>query len=169
MANIVLIGFMGTGKTTVSEQLGCMYKMEIVDMDEVISEREGISIPEIFSNHGEEYFRKLEADLLIELQEKNNIIISCGGGTAMKDENVQQMKKNGKVFLLTATPETIYERVKNNDDRPILKGRNNVEYISELMEMRWPKYEKAADVIIETDHKSVEEICIEIMNKNKGD
>lgn len=169
MANIVLIGFMGTGKTTVSNQLSQMYGMELVDMDQVISDREEMTIPEIFSCFGEAYFRTLETKLLIELQAKQNIIISCGGGTAIRDENVREMKKNGKVFLLTATPETIYERVKDSDDRPMLKGRNNVNGISELLEMRRPKYEAAADIVIETDHKSVQEICREIINKNKGD
>lgn len=169
MSNIVLIGFMGTGKTTISEQLSRMYGMQIVDMDKVISDREGISISEIFSLYGEEYFRTLETNLLIELQSRDEIIISCGGGATMRERNVQEMKKNGKVFLLTATPETIYERVKDNDDRPVLRGRKNVKSISELLEIRRPKYEAAADVIVETDYKSVEEICIEIMNKNKGD
>lgn len=165
MQNIVLIGFMGTGKTTISERLSKMYGMEIVDMDQVIAQREGISIPEIFRIHGEEYFRSLETGLLIELQSKDNMVISCGGGAAMRERNVAEMKKNGKVVLLTASPETILERVKDNDDRPLLKDRKTVEGISELMEIRRAKYEAAADVIIETDHKSVEEICKEIMNK----
>lgn len=165
MGNIVLIGFMGTGKTTISEQLCKMYGMEIIDMDQVIAEREGRSIPEIFATEGEEYFRTLETNLLIELQSRNNAIISCGGGAAMRERNVVEMKKNGKVVLLTATPETIYERVKDSDDRPVLKGRKNVKGIAELMEVRRPKYEAAADIVIQTDHKTVVEICEEIMNK----
>ena len=167
--NIVLIGFMGTGKTVISEQLGRSCGMEIIDMDKIISEREGISIQEIFSICGEEYFRDLETNLLIELQSKQNCIISCGGGAVMRDGNVQKMKNIGNVFLLKAKPETVYERIKNNDDRPLLKGRKSIESISELMEMRRLKYEAAADIIIETDHKSIEEICIEIINRNKGD
>ena len=165
MGNIVLIGFMGTGKTTISEQLCKMYGMEIIDMDQVIVEREGRSIPEIFATEGEEYFRTLETNLLIELQSRNNAIISCGGGAAMRERNVVEMKKNGKVVLLTATPETIYERVKDSDDRPVLKRRKNVKGIAELMEVRRPKYEAAADIVIQTDHKTVVEICEEIMNK----
>ena len=165
MRNIVLIGFMGTGKTTISEQLCKMYGMEIIDMDQVIVEREGRSIPEIFATEAEEYFRTLETNLLIELQSRNNAIISCGGGAAMRERNVVEMKKNGKVVLLTATPETIYERVKDSDDRPVLKGRKNVKGIAELMEVRRPKYEAAADIVIQTDHKTVVEICEEIMNK----
>ena len=165
MGNVVLVGFMGTGKTTISKQLSKMYGMEIVDMDQEIVVRERMSIPEIFHNHGEEYFRSLETALLIELQERDNIIISCGGGAAMRERNVAEMKKNGKVVLLTATPETILKRVKNNDDRPLLRGRKTIAGITELMEVRCPKYEAAADIIIETDDKTAEEICKEIMNK----
>lgn len=165
MQNIVLIGFMGTGKTTVSEQFSKMYEMEIIDMDRVIAEREGMTIPEIFLTHGEEYFRSLETRLLIELQSRESVIISCGGGVVMCERNVAEMKKNGKVVLLTATPKTILERVKDNEERPLLKNRKSVEGITELMEIRRPKYEAAADIIIETDCKTVEEICKEIMNK----
>lgn len=163
--NIVLIGFMGAGKSTISERLSALYQMEVVEMDQLIAQREGMSIPEIFEKNGEEYFRNLETNLLIEMQDKKNVIISCGGGVAMRECNVIEMKKNGKVVLLTATPETILERVKENDDRPLLRGNKNVEYISQLMEVRRPKYEAAADLMVWTDHKSVDAICEEIVKK----
>ena len=108
--NIVLIGFMGTGKSSVASQLHQMYHMEIAEMDQIIVEREGISIPQIFETKGDAYFRKLETDLLRELQGKDNMIISCGGGAALREENVKAMKENGYVVLLTATPETIFKR-----------------------------------------------------------
>ena len=165
MRNVVLIGFMGTGKTTVSEQLSKMYGMRILDMDQEIVMREKMSIPEIFNTYGEEYFRRLETELLIELQTQEGLIISCGGGAAMRERNVAEMKKNGKVVLLTATPETILERVKDDDNRPLLKNRKSVEGISELLEIRRPKYEAAADIIVETDGKSAEDISKEIMSK----
>ena len=95
--NIVLIGFMGTGKSTISKYMSRMYGMEIVEMDQIIEEREGMSISDIFEKHGEEYFRNLETDLLIEMQDKKNVIISCGGGVAMRESNVAEMKKIGKV------------------------------------------------------------------------
>lgn len=134
--NIVLIGFMGAGKTTISDYLSMTFAMDIVEMDQVIAEREQMSIPDIFATYGEEYFRNLETELLIEMQSKRNTVISCGGGVAMRERNVEEMKKNGKVILLTASPETIYERVKDSDDRPVLNGRKNVKGISELMEQR---------------------------------
>ena len=105
--NIVLIGFMGAGKSTISDYLSTMFDMDIVEMDQVIAEREEMSIPDIFATYGEEYFRDLETNLLIEMQSHKNAVISCGGGAALREKNVAEMKKNGRVVLLTATPETI--------------------------------------------------------------
>ena len=137
--NIVLIGFMGAGKSTISDYLSTMFDMDIVEMDQVIAEREEMSIPDIFATYGEEYFRDLETNLLIEMQSHKNAVISCGGGAALREKNVAEMKKNGRVVLLTATPETIFERVKDSNDRPVLNGRKNVKGISELMEQRREK------------------------------
>lgn len=163
--NIVLIGFMGAGKTTVSDYLSTMFAMDIVEMDQVIADREEMSIPDIFATYGEEYFRNMETNLLIEMQSRKNTVISCGGGAALRERNVAEMKKNGRVVLLTASPETIYERVKDSDDRPVLNGRKNVEGISELMEQRREKYEAAADIVINTDNKNVLQICEELVQR----
>ena len=165
--NIVLIGFMGSGKSTISNALHQMYAMDVIEMDQVIADREGMSISKIFETHGEEYFRNLETGLLRELQNRKGVVISCGGGVPMRDENVIEMKKNGKVILLTASPETILDRVKNNHDRPLLENNKNVDFISELMEKRRSKYEAAADIIIQTDGKSEFEICEEIISHAK--
>lgn len=162
--NIVLIGFMGVGKSTVSEYLGKRYSMKTVEMDQIIEERKKMSIPDIFKTYGEEYFRDLETELLKELQSERNVVISCGGGTALRECNVAEMKKNGRVVLLTASPKLIYSRVKDIDDRPLLYGRKTVEGISELMEERREKYEAAADIVIQTDNKSVSTICEELMH-----
>lgn len=163
--NIVLIGFMGAGKSTVSDYLSMMFAMKAVEMDQVIAEREQMSIPDIFAAYGEEYFRDRETELLTELQSERNVVISCGGGAAMRERNVAEMKKNGKVVLLSASPEVIYDRVKDNDDRPVLQGRKNIKGISELMEERREKYEKAADIVIRTDRKSVLEVCEELVQR----
>ena len=163
--NIVLIGFMGAGKTTVSDYLSTMFDMDIIEMDQEITDREEMSIPDIFATYGEEYFRDLETNLLVELQDRKNVIISCGGGTALRENNVAEMKKNGRVVLLTASPETIYERVKDSDDRPVLKGRKNVDGIAELMEQRREKYEAAADIVVQTDHKTVLQVCEELVQR----
>jgi len=163
--NLVLIGFMGVGKTMISDTLRRLYSMEVIEMDEMIAQKEGMSISDIFKVHGEEYFRNAETTLLIELQAKKNVVISCGGGTPLRERNVAEMKKNGKVILLTAEPETVFERVKDNHDRPVIENNKNVAFIRELMEQRRPKYEAAADLIIHTDGKSPEEICREIAER----
>lgn len=163
--NIVLIGFMGAGKSTISDYLSTMFAMDIIEMDQVIADREEKSIPDIFETYGEEYFRNLETELLIEMQERRNTIISCGGGVALREKNVTEMKKNGRVVLLTASPQTVYERLKDTDDRPVLKGRKNVDGIAELMEQRREKYEAAADIVINTDKKTVLAICEELVQR----
>ena len=163
--NIVLIGFMGAGKSTISDYLSTMFDMKLVEMDQEIAEREEMSIPDIFATYGEEYFRELETDLLVEMQSRKNTVVSCGGGAALRERNVKEMKKNGRVVLLTASPETIYERVKDSNDRPVLNGRKNVAGISELMEQRREKYEAAADIVVNTDGKSVLQVCEEMIQK----
>ena len=163
--NIVLIGFMGAGKSTISAFLRDALSMDVVEMDQVIAEQQGMSISEIFETYGEEYFRNLETQLLIDMQSKQNVIISCGGGVAMRERNVAEMKKNGKVVLLKADPQTILDRVKDSDERPLLNGHKNVEYIADLMEARRAKYEAAADIVVQTDGKSALEICEEMIHK----
>lgn len=163
--NIMLIGFMGAGKTTVSRQLSRITGMNELDMDAYIVEKEGMAITDIFAQYGEEYFRKKETESLIEIMENKNLIVSCGGGVVVKDENVEYMKKGGIVVLLTATPETTLERVKNSTTRPILNGNMNVEFILQLMNKRKDRYLAVADIIVATDDKSVSEICAEIMDK----
>ena len=163
--NIVLIGFMGAGKSTISDYLSTMFDMDIVEMDQVIAEREEMSIPDIFATYGEEYFRNCETELLKKMQSRKNVLISCGGGVVLRECNVEQMKKNGRVVLLTASPEEVYERVKDSDDRPVLAGRKNVKGIAELMEARREKYEAAADIIVNTDHKTVLQVCEELVQR----
>ena len=131
----------------------------------MIVEKQGMPISEIFDEYGEAYFRNLESNTLIELQKRKQTIVSCGGGVAMRQENVDCMRDGGSVVFLTATPQTIYERVKNSTDRPLLNGHMNVAYISELMEVRRPKYEAAADILVATDGKTKEEIAEEIIGR----
>ena len=163
LCNIFLIGFMGTGKSTVAKALKKETGAEIIEMDQLIAQRENLSIPKIFEEKGEAYFRNVETELLMELQSGEKTIVSCGGGVPMREKNVLEMKKSGKVVLLTALPETILERVRDNEDRPLLQNRKSVEGIRELMEQRREKYEAAADVMVATDGKSAETIAREIL------
>lgn len=159
----MLIGFMGAGKSTISEFLKNSFAMEVIEMDQIIAEREGMTISDIFEVYGEQYFRNLETNLLIEMQSKTNVVISCGGGTPMRECNVVEMKKNGRVVLLTAKPETILDRVKDSHDRPLIENNKTVPFIADLMEKRREKYEAAADIIIETDGKDELQICEELI------
>ena len=162
--NIVLIGFMGAGKSTISDYLKTVFAMDIIEMDQIIAERAGMSISDIFETYGEQYFRDCETNLLIEMQSRTNVVISCGGGTPMRECNVAEMKKNGRVVLLTAKPETILDRVKDSHDRPLIENNKTVPFIADLMSKRREKYEAAADIIIETDGKSELEICEELIH-----
>lgn len=163
--NILLIGFMGAGKSTVSAKLSELLAMEIMEMDAYIQEKEGMSIKEIFAVNGEEYFRNCESNTLIELREKKHMVVSCGGGVPLREKNVELMKNSGYVVWLTATPEAIYERVKDSTERPLLNGNMNVPFIQNLMESRREKYERAADIVIDTTGKEIEEICEELLQK----
>ena len=162
---IYLTGFMGTGKSTISRCLHEVYGLEQIEMDEQIVKEEGMPISEIFRVNGEEYFRGLETALVRRLSGMENVVVSCGGGTVMRQCNVDEMKKNGRIVLLTASPSTIYERVRYTHNRPLLEGNMNEDYIRSLMEARRPKYEAAADITVKTDGRSAEDICREIMEK----
>ncbi len=163
--NILLIGFMGTGKSTVSARLKKRLDMKEIDTDALIVEREGMSISDIFAQKGEEAFRNMETELLRELKSEHNLIVSCGGGMALRETNTAIMKAAGTVVWLTAEPETILERVKNDDSRPLLRGHKNTAFIGELLEKRRPKYAAAADIAVATDHRSIDDICDEICDK----
>ena len=158
-----MIGFMGVGKSTIAKLLAKELQAELVEMDETIEAEAGMSINEIFEKFGEQHFRDLETALIERVSKKGGVVVSCGGGAVLRSENVEMMKKGGKIIFLSATPETIYERVKNSTNRPLLNGNMNVEYIKGLMERRREAYENAADVIISTDGKWKSEIVKEIL------
>lgn len=142
--------------------------MKMVEMDKTIAKRAGMNISEIFETFGEAHFREMETKLLLELKEQNNIVVSCGGGVPLREVNVKAMRGSGKIVLLTASPETVYQRVKNSHDRPILENNKNPSFIKGLMEQRREKYQAAADIAIATDGKSKQEICEELSEKLLG-
>lgn len=157
--HIFLIGFMGTGKTTVSRELSRKLEISEIDTDKYIEKILKKSIPEIFEEKGEEYFRKCETKVLIRIQQLSPRVVSCGGGMVLNPNNVKKMKRMGTVVLLTAEPETIQERVGDGSDRPVLKGDTSVEHIKELMDKRRLAYERAADVVIKTDGLSPNDVA----------
>ena len=161
--SIFLIGFMGAGKSTIARAIKQKLGYPVVEMDERIVQEQGMSINEIFEKFGEAGFRDIESRLVVDLGNQEKSIVSCGGGVVVRPENVENMKKSGKIIFLTATPETILERVKDGTDRPLLNGHMNVEYIEELMNKRLALYQGAADYMVTTDGKTKGEICTEII------
>lgn len=163
--NIYLIGFMGVGKSTIGRLLAEETKGQLMEMDETIEAEQGTTINEIFAQYGEIHFRDLESELVERIAGQEGKIVSCGGGAVLRTENVANMKKSGTIVFLSATPETIYKRVRYSTNRPLLNGNMNVEYIAGLMEKRRSLYESAADVTISTDGKTTAEIVRELLSK----
>jgi shikimate kinase len=164
--NIVLAGFMGTGKTEVGRELARLLDMKLIDVDTEIEKSQKMAINEIFKQFGEPWFREIETEMIKKVAENENIIISAGGGAVLKQENMDTLKKNGIIVCLTATPETILKRTSNNRGRPLLLVENPLERIKELLNFRKPFYEKA-DVMIDTEGKTPLQIAEEIMEKVK--
>lgn len=164
-SSIYLIGYMGTGKSTVGALLSQKLNATLVEMDQVIAKQQDMEISDIFDEYGENYFRRLETGLLQELDGKKNLVVSTGGGVVLREENIALMRKNGCVVYLTAKPEVIYERVKDCKDRPLLNENMSVEYIEEMLRDRKEYYRSAAHIKVSTNNKSVEEIVEEICEK----
>lgn len=163
MKNIILIGYMGSGKSTVARELHQKNHMEIIDTDSEIVKEQGKSINEIFAEDGETAFRNLETEYLKRLSEKkNSYILSTGGGMPVREENRALLKNLGTVFFLKADTDTILERVKHDTNRPLLQDKDRRTKIEKMLAERTPLYEAAADHIIVTDGKTVGEIAGEI-------
>ena len=163
---IFFIGFMGSGKTTISRALSRKCAMPWVDTDQEIVARSGREINDIFAQDGEEAFRETETKILLEIaRESGDCIISCGGGIILKEENRRIMKAYGDVVYLCAKPQTIYERVRYSTSRPLLNGNMNVPYIAQLMEKRLAFYEDAATLTVHVDDREIYQIAGEIRSK----
>ncbi len=156
---------MGVGKSSVGKKLSKKKKKKKIDTDAMIEEKMGMSITDIFEKQGEEFFRKIERNVIKELSTIDNTILSCGGGVVLDKENVINLKKNGRIILLQAEPTTIYERIKQDNTRPILNGAKSLENIKELLKRRDTAYKGSADIIIKTDNQTLEEISTEIIVK----
>lgn len=159
--NIVLVGFMGTGKTTVAQALSAKLGWAWIDCDQAIVEREGMSIPDIFAQRGEAAFRAAESAVIESILAKPQQIVATGGGAVMAEHNRRTMKEGGLVIALKATVETIIERVGNDPNRPMLQG-NAVEVVPQLLEKRMHAY-AFADVSIDTDGLTAVEIADRIV------
>jgi shikimate kinase len=160
--NIVLTGFMGTGKTEVAKELARLLQMKLVDVDSEIEKAERITINEIFSTRGEPAFREIETAMIREVARAGNSIISTGGGAVLREENMEALRESGEVFCLWAGPETILRRTSGSEDRPLLKVADPLARIRELLDYRKPFYERAGRMI-DTEGKTPLKVAEEIM------
>lgn len=166
--NIVLIGFMGSGKTTVGIRLSYRMRRVIEDTDKLIEKKEGKTIREIFAQDGEAYFRQAETAMLEELCGKlRGHILSVGGGTPVRQENRVLLKRLGTVVYFRVKPETVYKRLQNDTTRPLLQCENPLDKIKELLEARKEAYESCADVIIDVDDLTMNEVVDKVMQSTR--
>jgi shikimate kinase len=162
MRNIVLAGFMGTGKSTVAAELSRLTGLQTIEVDEEIERSAGMSIPEIFSRFGEERFRQLESDEIRKITRERGRVISTGGGAMMSEDNLKALKETGIIVCLTASPQTIWERTGRDSDRPLLQVEKPLERIEELLLER-RKYYEEAHVMIDTEDKTPHDVACEIL------
>ena len=166
--NIILIGFRGTGKTTIGKMLAQRLGKEFVDADEYLEQKEGKTVKDIFAEGGEKLFREIETQIIAELCLLDNRVVATGGGAILREENVKTLKKSGIIILLEADTDTIYKRIhrdaRTEQRRPSLTNRNAYEEIEYLLEYRRPLYDKTADFVINTTTMSATDAANKIVS-----
>ena len=160
--NIIITGFMGTGKSVVAKELARKLKMIFIDMDQIIEERQGTSIADIFTRYGEKYFRAQENKLIKELSQKENMVIATGGGTLLSSDNARILSQRGQIICLYADSQTIYNRVVRKNNRPLLKGKNVLSEINRLLEERKKIYDNIKWKI-DTTNLNIQEVTDKII------
>ncbi len=158
----MLFGFMGTGKTVLAHLLGDRLGRPVMEMDDLIEEREGMKIGRIFAEQGEEYFRIKERELIRDLSREGGKIIATGGGVVLNQANIRDLEKNGILICLTARPEVILQRVADQTHRPLLESADRLETINQLLEERRPLYE-LIDHQIDTSDLTVNEVLERVL------
>lgn len=162
--NIILIGFMGAGKTSVGDRLARDMKRNVVDTDHMIEEKAGMTISGIFKVQGEATFRQLETHVLEELLETaGSEVISVGGGLPLREENRRILKKLGTVIYLQVKPETVLKRLAGDTTRPLLQAADVKERVESLLAVRGPVYAEAAHQVVPVDDRTLDDIVEEIM------
>jgi len=161
LANLALVGFMGTGKTSIGRLVAEQLHFHFLDTDEIIQSRTGRTITDIFAQDGEPAFRALEKNLVGELATQTGAVIATGGGLPTNAENLESLKNFALVVCLWASPEKIWERVRSQSHRPLLHDPNPQKKIRELLTAREPFY-KQADVLINTDLRAAREVAQQV-------
>jgi shikimate kinase len=162
--NLALIGFMGTGKSSVGRLVAGMFRYTYLDTDQVIEARAGKTITDIFQQDGEKAFRDWEARIVEELTHRRETVISTGGGLPINENNLVRLKTHALVVCLWASPETIFERVRGHEHRPLLKDPEPLSKIRELLAVREPCYRKA-DVLVNTEWRSLHEVATHVAHQ----
>ena len=164
--SVALIGFMGSGKTAVGQVLAERLHKQFVEMDSLIEQKAGKSIPEIFQQDGEIGFRELEIEVAKEVADKKNTIIACGGGIVLNKINIDRLRKECIIVYLTASPGVILKRISDDkNERPLLTVTDRASQIKELLRFRQPFYERAADIKIDTSKLNTDSIAEKIIKK----
>lgn len=164
--NIILIGFMGAGKTTVGNVVAERLNQPLFDTDQLIEQQTGMSISKIFEIYGENEFRRLETEILKgNLSANKDWVLSVGGGLPLKEENRGLLKKMGIVVYLRVQPDTVLQRLKEDKTRPLLQGGDVKQKVESLLRQRGTIYEEGADIVIDVDGKAPENIAQEIFTK----
>jgi len=164
MKNIILTGFMGSGKTAVGKELSHLLGWRIIDVDDEIVNEQNMTINEIFGRLGEPAFRDIETAMIRKVARNRNVIISTGGGAVLRQENMDILRDGGIIVCLWASPDTIFKRTKNDNRRPLLQVDDPLRKIRELLEHRRSFYEKA-DLMIDTEKKTPLQIAKEILEE----
>lgn len=164
--NIILIGFMGSGKTSVGKALAEKLAFSFLDTDLYIEQKEKMSISHIFDEKGEQYFRDLETSVLKELLEgTRDTVLAVGGGTPLRKENQELLQQLGCVIYLQITPQTVMEHLAGDTTRPLLQCEDPAKKIEELLTARQPLYQEAANRSVSVDGRAVEQIVEDICEK----
>jgi len=167
MKSIALIGLMGSGKSTIGAILANKLNLKFVDIDAQIEAKVGTTITEIFAQKGEDFFRQIESEVLYDFAKTEGRIISTGGGAVQNENNLKTLQNNCITIYLKTSPEVLFERVKNDNTRPLLHNENPLEILRELFKKREANYQKAA-IIVVTDGKTTDEIVKEIIKNVKS-
>ena len=168
--SIALIGFMGVGKTAVGKALAKKLDKEFIELDALIEQQAGKSIPEIFQQDGEVAFRELEIEVTKEVSKKKKLVIACGGGIVLNKINIDRLRNESTIVYLTASAKMILERVSGGSgERPLLKAGNRDLKIEELLRFRKPFYERAADIKIDTAKLDIAAVAEQVIMKLKED
>lgn len=163
--NIILVGLMGAGKSTIGRYLARRQNRAFYDSDAVIVERTGVPIPTIFEFEGEEGFRDREEQVIEDLCNYNNIVLATGGGSVIREINRKRLKKSGTVVYLRSSADTLFSRISHDKNRPLMQTEDPLQTLKDLLKTREPYYMEIADIVVNTGRQKVSHMIVELVRK----